>query len=134
MTMRWFGPAIEARLREGAMQGVTEWIGLVEEEAVRLITQGSPSGRVYVRRGVKHQASAPGEPPASDTGTLVNAREVELITSRLAARLKFTAKYAPYLQHGTRKMAPRPFADVALNNTMDKGLAALQHHIMAALR
>ena len=50
----------------------------------RVIETGSRSGRVYFRRGVAHQASAPGEPPASQTGKLsgsfgYKARKYELI-------------------------------------------------------
>jgi hypothetical protein len=132
--MNWNGDAILARIQAGANRGVAAWIGLVEQRAVQLITTGPRSGRTYRRRGVTHQASAPGEPPASDSGNLVNARRIDLITERYAARLTFTSVYAPHLQFGTRKMAPRPFADVALNDTLAEGRAALHGEIMAALR
>ncbi len=37
------------------------------------LVRGSKSGIVYKRRGVSHQASAPGQAPASDTGDLFNS-------------------------------------------------------------
>ena len=132
--MNWYGDQILARVRAGANRGVAAWIGLVEQRAVDLINNPPKTGRVYTRRGVKHQASAPGEPPATDFGTLVNARRIDLMPERSAARLTFTAAHAPHLQFGTRKMAPRPFADRALNETLDEGLAALRAEIAAALR
>lgn len=56
---------------------------------------------------LRHTASAPGQAPASDTGTLVNSIYVDrdgvarmTVGSRLA--------YAAYLEFGTRKIAPRP--------------------------
>jgi hypothetical protein len=64
----------------------------------------------------------------------VNARRIDLIPERLAARLTFTAAHAPHLQFGTRKMAPRPFADRALNETLEEGQAALRAEIAASLR
>lgn len=134
MTMRWYGDEIIARVRAGANRGVVAWIGIVEQRAVDLINNPPKSGRVYVRRGVKHQASAPGEAPATDQGTLVNARRIDLLPEQLAARLAFTAAHAPYLQYGTRKMAPRPFADRALHETLAEGQAALRAEIAAALR
>lgn len=133
MTLRWHGAELLARVRQGAMQGVVEGIGIVERRAVSLILDTTKSGRVYRRRGVEHQASAPGEPPASDTGTLVNARRIDLIPERLAARLVFWAKYAIYLQFGTAKMGPRPWADRALNETRDEVRATIHSNIRASL-
>lgn len=84
----------------------------VVSEAKKSILQGKKTGRVYKRRTVTHQASAPGEAPASDTGRLVNS-----IASYLVRNSKYVvitagrglAKYAVMLEHGTRKIAPRPF-------------------------
>lgn len=134
MSMNWYDQQILARVRAGANRGVAAWIGIVEQRAVDLINNPPKTGRVYVRRGTKHQASAPGEAPATDTGTLVNARRIDLMPERAAARLTFTAAHAPHLQYGTRKMAPRPFADRALNETLEQGQAALRTEIMASLR
>ena len=77
------------------------------EANVKLAIQTGPhTGRVYKRGGVTHQASAPGQPPASDTGALSGSIYTEpdaegwVVGSRLA--------YAAYLEYGTRKMASRP--------------------------
>lgn len=135
MTIRsWNAPEIEARIRAAAMRGVVTWIGLIEQRWVDLITKEEKSGRVYRRRGVAHQASAPGEPPASDTGTLLNSRRIDLIPERIAARMTITAKHGSYLENGTRRMEPRPSVGRALHETLEDGQAALGHEVMGELR
>lgn len=77
------------------------------------IQQGQKTGSVYTRRSVTHQASAPGEAPASDTGTLIGSiyHEAE---NDLRYAVGSRADYAPWLEFGTRKMGARPFFRPAL--------------------
>lgn len=130
----WNQPEFMGRARRGAMTGVVAWIGLVEKRAVELIMSPPKSGKIYRRRGVDHQASAPGQAPASDTGRLVNSRRVELIESQLRARLNFSTAYALALEVGTKHMEPRPYARRALAETKDEGIARVRAEILAALR
>ena len=101
----------------------------VENKAKRLLTLHG-GGRVYttrfwrdkdgrLRRGgrrVPHQASAPGMPPASDTGRLLTSihHSVTGVLDTLEARVGTDVNYALYLELGTRYMAPRPFLRPAL--------------------
>lgn len=133
MSIDWYGEAILARARQGAMQGVVAGIAIVEARAVDLIMNGPKTGRIYTRRGVRHQASAPGEAPASDTGTLVNMRRIDLLTAELAARLVFSSQHAPHLEFGTRRMEPRPFARRALAETREEVEGTIVSHFNAAL-
>lgn len=132
-SIEWYGPEIEAKLRRGAMQGVVEGLSIVEQRAIFLITNPPKTGRVYVRRGVAHQASAPGEAPASDTGTLVNTRRTELNEQQLSGKLIFSAGHALPLERGTRKMAPRPFGRRSLMETKDQIMEAIRRNCAAAL-
>jgi hypothetical protein len=132
--VNWNAPEIQARLRVGAMRGVVEGLGIVEGRAVQLIMQGPKSGRVYRRRGVVHQASAPGEAPASDTGGLVNARRTDLNEQDVSGILAFTSRHASPLEHGTRNMAPRSFARRALMETREQIVAAISRNAAAQLR
>lgn len=132
-SFQWYGPEFEARIRRGAMQGVMEGIGYVDARAVFLITNPPKTGRLYRRRGVVHQASAPGEAPASDTGTLVNARRIEADEQRVAARLIFSSRHAGWLEHGTPKMEPRPFARRSLMETREQVETAINRNVKAAL-
>jgi HK97 gp10 family phage protein len=82
-------------------------------EAVAAIQRGPKTGSVYPavrgRRGSAHQASAPGEPPATDTGTLVRSvRWVEAPAAR-EWRVGTAVQYGAYLEFGTSRMEARPW-------------------------
>lgn len=130
----WNSAEYTARVRRGAMAGVVRWIGLVEAHAVNLITSPPKSGKVYIRRGVEHQASAPGEAPASDQGNLVNNRRIDLFEQELRGRLTFSSDYALALEMGTKNMEPRPFAARSLEETKALGKAAVIEEVRAALK
>jgi HK97 gp10 family phage protein len=75
-------------------------------------------GRLYPRgRTVVHRASAPGQPPAVDTGRL-RASITHTLPERdergLRVRVGTDVEYARYLEFGTRRMAPRPFLRPAM--------------------
>ena len=62
-----------------------------------------------------HTASAPGMPPASDTGSLLASIGSELLEEdTVKGRVHADKVYALYLEYGTRYMAPRPFMLPAL--------------------
>lgn len=54
-----------------------------------------------------HQASAPGEAPASDTGGLAKSVDFRQET-KLSATIGSRLAYAYYLEFGTARIAPRP--------------------------
>lgn len=75
------------------------------------------SGRIYRRRGIPHQASAPGEPPAPDTG-LLRASVHHTVGSDgdgLLADIGSSQNVAMWTELGTRRMAPRPWLRPALD-------------------
>jgi len=106
----------------------------VAEEATSLILEAPKTGRIYRRRGVTHQASAPGEPPASDTGRLVQSQRTEYDQSELTGTAIWSAGHAEYLEHGTSKMAPRPFARPALANKRDEIEKDIADEVRSALK
>lgn len=56
---------------------------------------------------LRHRASKPGEPPAKDTGRLGNSVFIRQI-SRSGFELGANARYAGWLEYGTRKIQKRP--------------------------
>ena len=69
------------------------------------------SGRIYRRKGGKtHQASAPGEAPAVDTGDLLQsvASTVGREGSAIVGRVGASSRHAIETELGTEKMKPRP--------------------------
>lgn len=65
---------------------------------------GPKRGRVYKRGNITHVASAPGEPPARDTGNLASSGYLEEVDD-LTMRVGFTASYAAILE-GTLLQSP----------------------------
>ena len=88
--------------------------------AIELITTGARSGITYfkTKQKISHVASAPGEPPKSDMGTLVQNITIEKIGEKGADGYTVgSRKGAPhgfFLEFGTSKMLPRPWLSVAL--------------------
>ena len=74
----------------------------------QMVQSGARSGRTYKRRSITHQASAPGEPPKTDTGYLVS-RIRGYVEERIVCVLEAGTRYASMLEFGTSKMGPRPF-------------------------
>lgn len=101
-------------------------------KAMELITSGPKTGTTYKRKSVSHQASAPGEAPASDTGDLLShitvaahGRYTDVGTEKL---------HGLYLEGGTKvkdveRIAPRPFLAPALEEHSGRIEAALVEHL-----
>jgi len=100
------------------------------------VQRGARTGRTY-RRGKKghivHQASAPGEPPKSDTGNLVSHIR-GFVKNRFTAVLEAATKYARFLEFGTRSMGARPFLDRAAAIVLSRATARLVEAIRAGVR
>lgn len=124
-----------------AYQGdISKQLGLIVNAAaleavsdVRRAIQGPPkTGREYPRgRDKVHRASAPGQAPATDTGTLVSSiynedrgRNAKAIGSRLP--------YAFYLEFGTFKMDARPSWIPAVERAIPKMLKRVELAIAKA--
>jgi len=116
--------AIKSRMDEASL--------LVENET-KLTLSRPGKGRIYENyiyedasgnmvfgrtRNVPHRASAPGDPPAVDTGRLRQSirREVSGNVGLVGTDLDYGKK----LQFGTRKVAARPWLDVAFREAADR--------------
>jgi len=83
---------------------IVEQTALGIEAAVKAGMAEGKSGRMYGA----HRASAPGEMPAIDTGVLAASIETER-ESATSYVVSTNQDYAPFLEFGTSRMAPRPF-------------------------
>ena len=94
---------------------IRAWLRAVSNSAKAVFTSGMNgrhSGRVYRRRNRLHQASAPGEFPANDTGRLLASLRGEVSADE--AKIGTNMFYAKFLRNGTRKMARRRMSDDAM--------------------
>lgn len=96
-------PQLSRQMRGRAVQGVRNTAFRIQTR-IRLSFAGPKSGQLYGR----HRASAPGEPPAIDTGALTNSVQV-VMENDLTAYIFTNQAYAPPLEFGSRRMAARPF-------------------------
>ena len=113
---------IERKVESVNRQAVSRGIQAVNalRNAELEVLKGQRSGRVYKKPDSKatYTASAPGEPPARRTGNLRlhwNGRVIKESTSNggivVTAELESQEPYAGILEHGSRRMAPRPFVE-----------------------
>lgn len=107
----------------------------IENAAVDKIISPPKTGRIYRskhRKGALHQASAPGEAPAADSGRLDQSITSVQTVNGPERYVNETAANAPYaipLELGTSKMAPRPF----MQPSFDENRAAIEESIRQAV-
>lgn len=92
--------------------------GMVLEQQVKLELSTPPdrTGRLYPRGGGKaRQASAPGEPPAPDTGALRSSVQTQHLPDG-SVEIRVKRPYAVVLEFGApeRGLAARPFFRTAI--------------------
>lgn len=128
----WRGGQFLVKTKAAASEGASAAADLLIAEAKRLILNTPKTGRLYGN----HQASAPGEPPANLTGHLVASfKKVQSTTgSVVSVRVTNTAKYAMFLEFGTRKMAARPFMRPAYTNVKDQMLRLIEQKFREGLK
>ena len=92
----------------------------IRTHAIKSILRGTKSGTEYQKYSPKrkHRASAPGEPPASDTGRLAGAIRADIEGRK--AEVVADTEYAAWLEFGTLKMEPRPFMTPAMEKERPK--------------
>lgn len=134
MTVKWDGNRILAKVKAATATSLVRATEMLREEATSLMQNSPRSGRTYRRRGVVHKASGPGEAPAPDTGNLMANIQTSVDAANLTGTVNFGTEYAPYLEYGTMKMAPRPFARPAVQNKTGAIRADVASEIADALK
>lgn len=117
--------SIDERMRQTMVTAAQTY-----ERIWQQLLRGSKSGRIYrvgktpsraqAERGAtfrEHQASAPGEPPAINTGTLsrsIRRTVVREAWGRYRATISWQVVYLRFLEFGTTRMKARPSVRPAL--------------------
>ena len=88
---------------------------LVRNTIIDGISAGG-KGRMYG----DHQASAPFDYPATDTGYLISNIGVFLDTDGLGGNIESRAEYSENLEFGTSRVLPRPFMQPSLEENRNR--------------
>jgi len=122
-------------IRDAAAQTVKASALELRGDVVKSIQRGPASGRTYQKYNPRrtHTASAPGQPPMSDTGRLANSIEFDQL-GPLTATVGSRLAYAVHLEYGTRHMAQRPFFRPAVERMRAKFQRRLEAAITGAIR
>lgn len=98
-----------------------------QAELRRGIKSPPKTGRIYMRKHGRHQASRAGEYPANETGAL--AASAKTSVTRDTATVGTTVFYGKFLREGTRKMARRKMSDSALSVVVPRNIGKLRGFI-----
>lgn len=134
MTLEWFGPEVLASVQKAAFRGVVRGTEAVKTRMVERIMNPPKTGRIYRRNTVSHQASAPGESPASDTGRLAGSITTSYDAPNITGYVNVATEYAAALEFGTPRVAARPYARVSLAEKVEEIRADIAAEIAGALR
>lgn len=115
----------------GGMEGLKKaGLAIVNQTKKNLSKPGT--GIVYKHGSVEHQASAPGEAPAVDTGLLRASYDIAVDEAAKHVDVGTNVVYAPMLEYGTSRMAARPHFRPAIEQTHAEIQAALVAEIVKA--
>lgn len=134
MSLEWYGPAVIATLSQAAFRGVVRGTENVKARMVERIASPPKTGKLYKRNTVTHQASAPGESPATDTGRLMGSITTSYDAAIITGYVNVATEYAAALEFGTPKIAPRPYARVSLAEKAESIREDIANEIRSALR
>lgn len=102
-------------------QLLLEGATMTHKFAVESIQAGGRSGRVYfkTKEGVAHVAAAPGEPPKTDTGQLVENITLEKEGSGYTVGSRKGAPHGFWQELGTSRMSAHPWLGPAFERMMN---------------
>lgn len=114
MAVKWNFSKVKALIEKGARIGLERAGEIVATEAVSKVKSPPKTGRIYEKYNPRrtHQASAPGEPPANDLGSLaanIHPKPTVKEGDALVKKINAAAEYSAALEFGTPKILPRPF-------------------------
>lgn len=118
VTVDTFSPALRRLSVQAPKQlskAIRDYAFATQRESVRLMRASKPSGRTYARGKKFHTASAPGQPPARDTGQLIS--HIFFEATNHYADVGTDVLHGLYLENGTVRMDARPWLIPALEAT-----------------
>jgi hypothetical protein len=142
MTVQWDVKGVMDRVKRAVSAGVEDTAEYVKNDAIRRIIEPPKTGRIYAGAPYRigkppHQASAPGESPADDSGTLRRSGRTERkgdLSFEVAFGGRGGVDYARELEFGMFQtdppLLPRPF----LRPAVEEGRKVVKQLITRRLR
>lgn len=130
-----FNKKLNKKLQDNKVKAyVTRASLMVQNTAKESITKGG-TGILYQKYEPRrsHRASAPNEPPASDTGFLVSNIKVQK-KSPDEVVVQSTAPYSAFLEFGTSQMGERPFMHPAAMRAFPKIAKAVFNKVVEKVK
>ncbi len=116
------------RFSDGIREALRDIGQLHVIEIRRLLDTGPKTGRIYNKPGrPPHQASAPGQAPATETGAL--AKSADYAARDLELEVGEREPYARRLEDGGGRIKPRPHIVVAANNVAGDAVEMLEERV-----
>lgn len=139
MTVKWDSKEVIRKIARGALAGLEIAGEIVASEAVSRVKSPPKTGRIYEKYTPRrtHQASAPGEAPASDLGFLaanIQPQPTKATPKGVFKKVNSGAIYSAALEFGTPAIEPRPFMRPALAEKKPEYEAAIRREIARALK
>lgn len=122
--------ALPGRYRDEIGREIAVSLVELDAHAKTSIQGGGRSGRLYRRRSIVHQASAPGEYPKTDTGQLVASLFFRMASDKLSGFFGSMLGYARHLELKAAEKGGRPW----LSPTFQAKEAGIRARIREAVR
>ena len=133
VNLKEFNNALNKTLQDNKVKEyVTRATLMVQNTAKESIQKGG-TGKEYKRGSIVHRASAPNNPPATDTGYLVSQITMDVdvkANGSVVGQIISSAPYSKALEFGTVNMQPRPFMQPALMKNKRKIQAMFKKGIL----
>lgn len=133
--MKDFSKKLDKRLKENKVKSYVSRATMMVEGTAKDSIQKGGTGILYEKYKPRrsHRASAPKEPPATDTGFLVSQISMNVkkeANGVIVGQVISAAPYSAHLEFGTTNMTERPFMQPALEKNRRKIQALFNQGIL----
>ena len=133
--LKAFNKKLQATLDDNKVKEYVTRATLMVENTAKKSIQAGGTGKEYQKYTPRrtHRASAPNNPPATDTGFLVSQITMDVdvkANGSVVGQIISSAPYSKALEFGTVNMQPRPFMQPALMKNKRKIQAMFKKGIL----
>jgi len=133
--LKEFNEKLNKKLQNNKVLSLVKLATIMVEKTAQESIKAGGTGKLYQKYNprVEHRASAPGQPPATDSGFLGQNITINVKTKTdgtVIGQIVSAAPYSKALEFGTVNMQPRPFMQPALMKNKRKIQALFKKGIL----